>query len=205
MIMKKRILTISAALAAMVLGGCWLKSVYPFYLPQNLTFDEALVGTWIEKDTEMDNTEKAWVFTHAGENRYRLEIRDPDDGPSEFDAWLFKLQNHLFLDLLSTKREISTLPGHHLLLVEQIQPNLILRIMDIEWMTDWLKAHPDSLRHVKLNDPDNPEDPDKYEVVLTEDTVALQQFVLKHFKDEGFWDDDAQELKKVPMLGANKN
>lgn len=203
--MKKRILIIPTALAAIVLCGCWLKSVYPFYLQENLTFDVAMVGTWIEKDKDMDDTDEAWVFTRAGDQRYRLEIRDLDDGPAHFDARLFKLGDHLFLDLLSTQREISTLPGHHLLLVQQIEPNLILRIMDPEWMMEWLKAHPDSLRHAKLHDPDNPDDPDKYEVVLTAETATLQKFVLQHFNDEGFWGEDPLELKKVALAGANKN
>ncbi|MDA1272575.1 MAG: hypothetical protein O2960_00780 [Verrucomicrobia bacterium] len=114
----------------------------------------------------------------------------------EFDARLFELGDSRFLDLYSRKRAVSEIPAHHLFRIGKIGSSLEIQILSGGWIKDWVKAHPKDIAHVRAPDPDEPENPDKGEIVLTAGTEALQKFVLAHLNDEGFFDESG-ELRKV--------
>ena len=61
-------------------------------------------------------------------------------------------------------------PGHLLLHVAQLAPELKLAGCDYDWLQKYLEANPKALAH---------HDEDKH-ILLTADTRALQRFVLKH-------------------------
>ena len=81
--MKKIMLVIGAA-AAVVLAGCIVTSVYPFYTEKDAVFNSALVGEW----SKTESSEERWKFEKAGENAYRLTY--VSGGKS------FTMQAHLF-------------------------------------------------------------------------------------------------------------
>ena len=100
-----------------------------------------------------------------------------------------KIEGRLFLDLfpmeLDSKKtdedpkenafyKLHLVPAHTFMLVKQIQPTLRMAFLNPSWAKDYLKAHPDAVRHEKV---------DHDEIVLTAPTKELQAFVLKHEKD----------------------
>jgi hypothetical protein len=134
-----------------------------------------------------DGSREIWSFTKTGDKAYQLAQADEEGRNATFEARLFKLGNHTFLDLYLTAVEgdnlkvnawasISLIPAHLLLKVELDGPSLKLAAMNPEWLRTHLKQHPDAVAHRMVSDGN---------IVLTADTGALQKFVLAHLDDTG--------------------
>ena len=177
--MKTRHL-IALAAAALLLGAC-IPSVHPFFTDKDVVFDTRLVGEWQSKE-DSDEPE-SWTFEQGENKAYKLTVREKKGKQGQFAARLFKLKNEHFLDLIPTECELdpnqadlvgaSMFPGHLLLRVPQIEPELKLAYCDYEWLEKFLKAHPKALAHRRHDD----------SLLLTASTRELQRFVLKHLGD----------------------
>ena len=168
----------------------------PFYTEKDLTFDQALVGAWRPAEAK-ETSKETWVFAKGGDKLYRLAQTDEEGRKADFDARLFKLKEHLFLDLYLTKIEgddlkvnawasVSLVPAHLLLKVEQIEPALKLAAMNPDVLRTILKEHPNAIAHRVVSEDD---------IVLAASTGELQKFVLQHIGDKEFFG-GAMELKR---------
>jgi hypothetical protein len=182
-------------LFALALAGC-VPSWNPFYTEKDLTFDPALVGAWRPVEAK-ESSKEAWGFSKAGDKLYELAQTDEEGRKAVFDARLFKLKDHLFLDLYLTKIEgddlkvnawasLSLLPAHLLLRLEQIKPALKLAVMNPDWIQNYLKKSPDAIAHRIVSDGN---------VVLAASTDELQRFILAHLDDKDFFG-GAMEMKR---------
>lgn len=202
--MNKIALNLMLAVLGLLLAGCMITSVFPFFTEKDLVFEPGLLGTWAAEEDDPDT----WTFGQAEELGYRLIIRE-DGATNVFEAHLFKLGEHRFLDLLTTARHEYSIPVHFLLRVETIKPfmvtadrpKLVLLPLNPEWMGEWLEAHPDSIRHHWIKNPDTNE---KELPVLTAETAALQAFLLAHLAEEKFFTDPVELVKSdgSPSTGA---
>ncbi len=181
-------------LFGLALVGC-VPSWNPFYTEKDLVFDPALVGSWRPTEAGVESKE-AWEFSKNGEKLYRLQQTDDQGRTAIFDAGLFKLNNRMFLDLYLTKiegeglkvndwAEVSLVPAHLLLLVEQIKPSVKLALMDPDWIKNHLKDHPKAIKHRLVSDGS---------IILAAETSELQKFLTAHMADKKFFG-DAKELK----------
>lgn len=184
--MKKRYL-ITFALAAILAGAC-IPSVNPFYTEKDVVFDPRLSGEWQEKDNT--NNPEIWKFERSTNNALKLTVVEQGK-TGEFAAQLFKLGQEQFLDLIPTDCNYATnqadlvafsmFPGHLLVHVPQIEPELSVAFFDFDWLEKYLKQNPKALAHHLESD----------RIVLTAETRDLQKFVLKHlgtnelFKESG--------------------
>ena len=174
-------------LLAVLLAGCWQKSVHPFYTAKDLVAEPKLGGTWTERKANEDENKMVWTFNDATALRHDLTIRD-DKEKHTYDAHVFRLDGARYLDLLASgPREISKLPVHHLFKLEEVGETLKLAPLNIEWVQKWLRKNPGTLAHAAVIDPENRDDREQDELVLTADTKALQSFLRTHAKEEGFW------------------
>src|SRR5262245_26877979 len=151
-----RIRTSCLLLGACLLAGCWQKSLNPFYTAADLAFDAKLVGSWKEKKESSDGKEEKgqdWTFISGTNKSYKLEI-EADEETHRYEAHLFKVDGHRFLDIASIDRAVSSIPAHHLFKVIEIGPNLQLAALNINWVQKWLRANPGSLAHVAVIDPE---------------------------------------------------
>ncbi|HWI57825.1 MAG TPA: hypothetical protein VNZ22_11410, partial [Bacillota bacterium] len=174
---------VALAVITLVLAAC-IPSLHPFYTERDLAWDARLLGEWREKANTNDF--ETWKFEKAGTNAYQLTITEKDGKQGEFAAHLFKLENHYFLDLIPTECKYATnqaeivgfamFPGHLLVRVAQIEPELKLAFLNFDKLAKLLEKDPTALAYHKEQD----------RVVLTADTAALQRFVLKHIADEEF-------------------
>ena len=182
--MKKTLLTIGSV-AALLMAGCVVMSVYPFYTTKDVAFDPVLIGAWSEPgNTNADR--EIWTFEKLGDQAYKLTVREKNE-TNEFDVLRFKLKDHVFLDCFSRNRAAYTTPSHLLLRVYSMEPQLEMRPLDYEWLGKLLEKNPRELRHVivpKAGEPNNDE-----LLVLTADTSDLQKFVLKHIGNTNAWGD----------------
>jgi hypothetical protein len=187
--------TISVGVAAFLLVAC-LPSVNPFYRAQDVTLDPALPGEWIEGD-------ETWRFERlADEDAYRvtfLDGRESDGRESgSMKATLFTLDDHRYLDLIaenvefaegqSDLIEFSVFPGHIVMHVAEIGPQLRLALMDLDFMEQFLEANPNDLDQIPYEDRN----------LLTGNTRELQRF-LKKYVDGGelFPESEYSEMTRV--------
>lgn len=174
--MRTRVLLLAAALALLV-SAC-IPSVHPFYTEKDDVFDARLLGEWLAKEDSPER--ETWTFEPGEDKGYKLIVREKNGKKGRFSARLFKLKNEHFLDLIPTECEFAPdqaglvgaalFPGHLLMRVPQIEPELQLAYCDFDWLEKFLKANPKSLAHRKQDDA----------TVLTATTRELQRFVLKH-------------------------
>lgn len=182
--MKKNTLTL-AAVAVLAMTAC-IPSVNPFYTADDVEFDPALVGEWTTTDSE-DEPEQ-WKFERSepvtDKNTYQLTITDKEGKQGRFRATLFRLKDHRFIDLIPVDCEyasdqadlvaFSMFPGHLLIHVAAIEPELEIAGCDFDWLEAHLESSPAVLPHHAEDD----------RILLTASTRQLQRFVLKHVEGE---------------------
>jgi hypothetical protein len=174
--MKYRNLIVSLGAAAL-LCSC-IPSVNPFYTDQDIVFEPRLLGTWQDKD-KADHPD-VWKFVSATNKTYRLTVTEKEGKQGEFIACLFRLKHEYFLDLIPADCNYATnqaelvafsmFPGHLLVRVPQIEPELKLAFFDFDWLQKHLEKNPKALAHHREDD----------RLLLTAGTRDLQQFVLQH-------------------------
>ena len=207
--MKIRNLIVPAA-AAVLFCSC-IPSVNPFYTDKDVVFDARLLGEWQDKDKK-DNPE-VWKFEKSGDQAYLLTVtekKDKQDKQGKFDARLFKLKQELFLDLIPGDCDYATnqadlvasamFPGHLLVRVPQIEPELKLAFFDFDWLKKFLEKNPRALAHHA----EGKTGKDDGRLLLTAGTRDLQRFVLKHL-GEGELFDKPGEMVRKPGNGPAMN
>ena len=151
--MKKTILLVVAAVA--LLCSC-VPSVNPFYTEKDVVTDSRLPGVW--QETVKDKPE-IWQFENAGTNAYKLTVTEEGDKTGLVAA--------------------AMIPGHLLVRVSQLEPNLHLTFTDPNWLEKFLEKNPKAIAHRNEKD----------WIILTAETRDLQKFILKHLgKGELFGD-----------------
>lgn len=190
--MKKRH-SIVVATTALLLSAC-IPSVNPFYTDRDVVFDARLLGEWQEKESDQP---EVWSFEQAEDKAYKLTTTDKEGKQGEFKVHLFKLKRDYFLDLVPSECNYATnqadlvafamFPGHLLLRVPQLGPELQLAGLDYDWLQKHLETNPKALAHHKEGD----------RVVLTADTKALQQFVLKHLGEDELFEKPGVMVRKT--------
>jgi hypothetical protein len=184
---------IALAATALLLSAC-IPSVHPFYTDKEVVFDARLLGEWQPKEDSGDP--ELWKFEQGEDKSYKLTVTEKKDKQGKFAARLFKLKNQHFLDITPTECELapdqadlvaaSMIPGHLILRVAQIEPELQLAFCDYEWLEKFLKANPKALAHRRHDDA----------LLLTATTRELQRFVLKHLGEEELFQKPSELVRK---------
>ena len=158
--------------AALLMAGC-LPSLHPLYNDKTLIFKEELIGKWMGDDS-------IWQFSRAGEKEYELRIRDDEKEIGRFSAHLIEIKGLMFLDLFPDDKpledledfyKIHILPVHTFMKVDQINPNLRLRMIDYDEVKEMIESNPNVIKHEVVDDD---------RIVLTASTEELQNFVVEH-------------------------
>lgn len=174
--MKNRTLIAVLGIAAL-LCSC-IPSVNPFYTDKDVVFDLRLLGTWQDKE-KTDNPD-VWKFESATNRTYKLTIMEKEGKQGVFGVHLFQLKQEYFLDLIPAGCNYATnqadlvafsmFPGHLLMRVSQMEPELKLAFFDFDWLQKYLEKTPKALAHHREGD----------RLLLTANTRDLQQFMLRH-------------------------
>ncbi|HTL15799.1 MAG TPA: hypothetical protein VL793_01110 [Patescibacteria group bacterium] len=186
--MKKRMLALGSV-AAVILTGCVVTSVHPYYLTKDVQYQPALVGQW----TNAEASDECWTFEKQGSEGYRLDYLS-NGKHTALDVRFFKLNGQSFLDLGGLDKDCDIapppVPSHLLLRVNQLSPTVQLAPLNHDWLKSVLQNDPKALRHLMIGNT-----PDDQRVVLTADTTELQHFLVKHLEEQTVWK-DRFELKR---------
>ena len=174
--MRIRFQTFLLLLSVVLLNAC-VPSLHPLYTAKDLTFDQALVGKWQEKGEK-----EIWQFIEEGETEYKLRHVDDNGRAGNFSVHLLALRGEKFLDIypdemdeeLNDLYEITLVPAHLIIHVKQIEPELQMRMIDLDKLKKVLEKSPHAIAFEKLGD----------DIVLTGSTTDLQKFVVTRLQDE---------------------
>jgi hypothetical protein len=130
------------ALAALLVAGGCVPTVNPVHTENDLMFDEAFVGVWVQ-----ESSGAKWAATKRDEKSYRLVYTDKEGGQSRFVGRLAKLQGSLFLDLCpgdvdvdaSPLTKFHLVPIHTIYLVRRTEPAPQLAAMNLKWLEEYLE------------------------------------------------------------------
>lgn len=181
----KRITLSSLGVALVLVAGCVVTSIYPYYTAKDLTFDPALLGTWSDPDKTNADAE-TWIFEKLEAQTYKWTVRESNK-TNEFDTHLFTLGGVKFLDALPRERHEYNTPAHVLLRVVKLEPQLELQILNYEWLAKLVEAKPKAIRHVVVPKEAGGADDDGGLLTLTAETAELQKFVRKHLNNTNAW------------------
>jgi hypothetical protein len=165
------------ALFGLVCGAC-VPSIHPLYTEADQAFEPGIIGTWEEKGSA-----ETWKFSMDGENEYRLIHTDESGKKGEFEARLFKLGGHMFLDLYPAAPVVTqndfyrghVLPLHTFVKLIQDGPAYQVSFLEPKWMKAQLAKDPSALRHTVIDG----------EILITDSTANLQKFVVANVATPG--------------------
>jgi hypothetical protein len=191
--MKLRQIVTTAA-AAVLFTAC-IPSLNPFYTDKDVVLDTGLLGEWRGKAQSEESN--VWTFEKVDDKGYKLTVHEKEGGEGQFNAHLFKLKEACFLDIIPTDCKYATnqaglvncamFPGHLLIRVSQIEPELKLALFNFDWLEKYLQEHPKALAHRRQ----------EKSIVLTATTRDLQAFVLKHLGDGELFEKPAAMVRKT--------
>ena len=191
-------------LLALVLGSCVpVMSLHPLYNEKDVVFDEKLLGLWVGDSNEIT---MEFTLPEKEEKTYQLIYAIHDKDPNEdakglFAAHLVKIENKLFLDVISPSpygkldeknkpewflSSILFLPVHTFIRVDSIEPQLKLRLTDNDSIKKLLEKDPNAIKHEMIDG----------DAVLTADTKTLQKFVLKYADSEEVFSNELKLTRK---------
>lgn len=183
-------------LAAGLLAGC-LPSLHPIFEKDDIAYDAALEGSWVEKtDGEGDIL---WTFAPGEEKAYALTIGQ-EKSSSSVVAHLTRIAGHEFLDLWPDPKSMEELPrgdwframlipGHFFLRVSREDGVVKLRMLDLDWLEEVLKADPAALKIESMNPGGS---------CVTASTKELRAFLAKHGGNDKAWSKEGPDLRKKP-------
>ena len=153
--MKKIILTITYILILLVLNGCWILSVYPFYCKDNIVKLPEIYGEWkILKDSFGDMKEKnsnAWNFG----NDY-IKTFDNENIQATIAVVYFSIDQKYFIDCISDEHDglnkywkVMIFPAHTILKVELKGDSLRLIPLDFDKTIEIMENNRTELEYLK--------------------------------------------------------
>lgn len=174
----------------MVLTAGCIPSLHPLYTPEDLIFDEALLGEWVDKESK-----QTWTFTKGGGNEYKATYVDEDGKKGDFTAHLLKVTDRLFLDLYPADPELKQngfyaahlVPVHTFLRIELKGQSLSFAFLKASWIENVLRENPGALRHEKIDN----------RILLAAQPKELQAFLSAYEKDAEAWDTQPVMTRKA--------
>jgi len=184
-------LTLLMMLAALSLTGC-VRSLYPIYTDDTLTYDPAFLGAWVSEDgeTRLEIAASSTNDEPDAVKSYSVTHTDKDGERGHLIGHLAKVGDFLIADLTVGDEEglpASDLYKAHLaplhtfwvVRLDHGGDALTVRAMEHDWMQKFLDANPAAVAHFKSRD----------DIVLIAPSEQLQKFLLAHAKDEGMLSD----------------
>jgi len=177
-----------------LLPGCLIKSLHPFYTNKDLIFRESLIGTWTDPDS--GNWEISQHKSFAGlfkddtpEKSYDISFSDKK-GTSKFVAHLFTIDGQLFLDFYPDNPDAGNdlgnfhfIPAHTLAKVQIESRKIIIRWYNEEWLVNLFNQNRVRIAHERVPYDEDDYRKENYQVILTAPTAELQKFIHKYGND----------------------
>jgi hypothetical protein len=181
----KKVILITLFFAFILLSGCIVKSLHPFYTENDVVFKEELTGKWIDDDSTAWRIERSISIKSGGRdtlllNSYVITFGEP---VSIFRGTLFMLNNIYYLDFFPLTDDLfdgefsafHLLPTHSLAKVEfQTGDSVKISWFSETWLEDLFEKNKIRISHERVTTEDHDV------IVLTASTKELQKFIRKY-------------------------
>ena len=197
-----------AGLTAILLSGCFVKSLHPFYQADEVLFKKEFLGTWSDDDSSTWKIEQGMRFNGflkpgVPDNAYLITCTDKK-GTAQFSVHLFKLGTRLFLDFYPEEvtgsndmMAVHLVPAHTVARVDMNRDKMVIQWYNEEWLIGLFRQNKIRIAHEKIPSEAGKTNDDNYQVVLTASTDELQKFMLKYSDDpNAFKGDYTSVLRK---------
>ena len=200
-------------LSLMLLAGCWVQSLYPFYTDKTrIAIPDSINGAWNligeGKDDIARGYPEPWLFSDKEIICYERGVK------VSLVSVYFKVEDVLFVDVQagrSFSEEGNRWLSAHQLSVHQVYKvvvkgeQMVLYPLDFEWVEEQIKSGAIKLSHHK---PDKPVTESKYAdapLVLTENSEGLTKFLKHCIANSGAWNDEiSYTFRKVANNAGEK-
>ena len=185
-----------------VASGCIVTSINPLYTKGDLVMNNLLVGEWIGKKALL-------TIQNQNDNSYLINYKDCEDpynAPenyasctmADFSVHLLKLGDDYFMDFYPRSYMNSDnlflglhiRPAHSFAKIIIEKDSLKILLFDYSWMANYLENNKGKPDYIVADDL----------ITLTASTKELQEFVLKHQKEPGFFSDPIVLVRKNKQL-----
>ena len=191
--MKTRNFLLTAAMM-FLLAGCFVKSIHPFYLDNEVLLKKELLGTWTGKDSSVwkigQGKKKTGLFKPDQPDNSYLITYTNDKGPATFSVHMFRLAGQLFLDFFPVEAETGNdlfdshlVPAHTVARLDLTDQNLTIRWYDEQWLIGLFRENKIRIAHEKIPTGYKSDGQEDFQVILTAPTEDLQKFLLKYAAD----------------------
>ncbi len=177
--MRNILRTFVVLVAGLVLTAC-APSLHPFYTDEDIVFNDALLGEWVNYSGEKCK------FIKTDADHYEFLFVD-GEARSRFKARLIELGGRTYLDLYPELADhdkglpVANLVRAHTLARVIISENSIsIAMMNGDWIKRLSDQNNLNLSHERMDDGD---------IVLTAPTLELRAFVQRHSDDKEAFDD----------------
>ncbi len=188
-------------LIILMLPGCLVKSLHPFYTEKDVIFKKELTGTWTDADSSVWNIQRHKQSTgllnpaKPGKS-YDITFSD-QKGSATFLAHLFQLDGQLYLDFSPSEvfcgndlAGFHMVGTHSLAKVELAGGKITIRWYNEEWLAGLFNKNRIRINHERVPyDPDI-DDPSSHQIILTASTAELQKFIVKYGNDPNAFKSD---------------
>jgi len=190
-------------LVIILLPGCLVKSLHPFYTDQDVIFKQELIGTWTDKDSSVWVIEQhkrfdGFMKPEKPDSSYVIAFTDKK-GTSKFLAHLFQLEGQLYLDFFPDEITcINDLAGFHMVAthslarIELTGGMITIRWYNEEWLVGLFNKNRIRIAHERVPYDADQKDPEQMQVILTAPTGELQKFIKKYGNDPEAFKKDKQ-------------
>jgi hypothetical protein len=149
------------ALLMVLFAGCPARSIHPLFTDNDVTFDPALIGTWISGDD-------SYTFSPSSDKSYRTVIHSlTTDDSSVYTVQAGTIGRSRYLDSYPyvNSDEHHYLSVHVFSLMMLTGDTLMLASFENDWLEKQIEAKKISLQHIKRGQ----------EIIITATTKELQK------------------------------
>ena len=190
--MKTKLIILSALLAV-IMSGCLVKSLHPFYTDKDVVYKPELTGRWAGEDSASWEIRQHKSFAGFMKDEkftpaYDITLTDKK-GTSKFLAHLFTVDKQLYIDFYLPDVEgqdlavMHLIPAHTLAKVELAPNQITIKWYNEEWLVKLFNENRVRIGHERIPFDLDEKNPDNFEVVLTAPTADLQKFIAKYGND----------------------
>lgn len=177
---------------AVLLQGCIVKSLHPFFHESDIIFKKELLTTWMDQDGGQ------WSIRPIKEkpNAYEMHFLHYGEKDVIFLAHLFLLNNELYFDFFPLSDgaddspmlfNLHLMPTHSIAKVAVLNKDEIrIKWFNEEWMQSLFDQNRIKISHEVIDE--MPEEKSKM-YILTASTEELQKFVVKYGGEDAAFDD----------------
>jgi len=188
---KRKSVLAMAAFLLVIMSGCLVKSLHPFYTDKDIVYRNDILGTYTDQEKGTWTIEQKVIkggpwrpLVTEATSYYLLKMVDKKKRTVTLRGVLFKLDNNLYVDFYLEKADdkddetelfsMHVLGVHTVARVTITKNELHLKWYNEEWLSDLFEENKIRLAHENLDDKN---------IVLTASTQELQKFMKKFAND----------------------